>query len=80
MGKHCIFAGQVGIAGHLEIGDQVIVGAQSGVMSNINGPQIVLGSPAVPVSEEKKLIIYRKKLPELFKQVRDLEKQLKEHD
>jgi len=80
VGKHCIFAGQVGIAGHLEIGDQVIVGAQSGVMSNINGPQIVLGSPAVPVSEEKKLIIYRKKLPELFKQVRDLEKQLKEHD
>ena len=80
VGKHCIFAGQVGIAGHLEIGDRVIVGAQSGVMSNITGPQIVLGSPAVPVLEEKKLIIYRKKLPELFKQVRDLEKQLKEHD
>lgn len=80
VGKHCIFAGQVGIAGHLEIGDRVIVGAQSGVMSNITGPQIVLGSPAAPVSEEKKLIIYRKKLPELFKQVRDLEKQLKEHD
>ena len=80
VGKNCIFAGQVGIAGHLEIGDRVIVGAQSGVMSNLTGHQIVLGSPAVPVSEERKLIIYRKKLPELFKQVRDLEKQLKEHD
>ncbi len=79
IGKNCIIAGQVGIAGHLEIGDRVVIGAQSGVMDNITGPLIVLGSPAVPVLEEKKLIIYRKKLPELFKQVRDLEKQLKEH-
>ena len=79
VGKNCIFAGQVGIAGHVEIGDKVIIGAQSGVMANVTGNQIVLGSPAVPVLEEKKLIIYRKKLPELFKQVRDLEKQLKEH-
>ena len=80
VGKNCIFAGQVGIAGHLEIGDNVIIGAQSGVMSNVSGPQVLLGSPAVPVLEEKKLIIYRKKLPELFKQVRDLEMQLKTHD
>lgn len=78
IGQNCILAGQVGVTGHLEIGDKVIIGAQSGVMSNVTGSQIILGSPAVPVFEEKKLIIYRKKLPELYKQVRDLEKKLKE--
>lgn len=77
IGKNCIFAGQVGVAGHIEIGDNVVVGAQSGVSHTVKGNQIVLGSPAIPVMEEKKLIIYRKKIPELFKQVEQIEKQLK---
>lgn len=74
IGKRCILAGQVGVAGHITIGDDVIVGAQSGVTHNIDEKKVVLGSPAIPVMEEKKLIIYRKKLPQLFKQVNDLEK------
>lgn len=74
VGKHCILAGQVGVAGHITIGDGVIVGAQSGVTNSIEEKKVVLGSPAIPVMEEKKLIIYRKKLPQLFKQVNDLEK------
>jgi len=77
IGKNCIFAGQVGVAGHIEIGDNVVVGAQSGVSHSVKGNQIVLGSPVIPFMEEKKLIIYRKKLPELFKQVDQIEKQLK---
>lgn len=74
IGKRCILAGQVGVAGHITIGDDVIVGAQSGVTHNIDEKKVVLGSPAIPIMEEKKLIIYRKKLPQLFKQVNDLEK------
>ncbi len=77
IGRNCIFAGQVGVAGHLKIGDKVIIGAQSGVSKGIGDNQIMLGSPAVPVVEEKKLIIYRKKLPQLFQQVSNLEKDLK---
>ncbi len=74
IGKHCIFAGQVGVAGHLTIGDQTIVAAQSGVSHSLPGGQAYLGNPAIPINQERRLIIYRKKLPELFKQVDELEK------
>ncbi len=74
IGKHCILAGQVGVAGHLTIGDHVTIGAQSGVSNSIADQQVVLGSPAIPFMDEKKLIIYRKKLPELYKQVAEIEK------
>lgn len=77
VGRHCIVAGQVGIAGHLVIGDRVTIGAQSGVTNSINGGLTVLGSPAIPYGDEKKLIIYRKKLPELYKQVDRIEKSQK---
>ena len=78
VGAHCIFAGQVGVAGHITIGDKTIIGAQSGVTNNIAGQQVMLGSPVVPILDEKKLIIYRKKLPELFKKVDELDKKMKE--
>jgi UDP-3-O-[3-hydroxymyristoyl] glucosamine N-acyltransferase len=77
VGKHCIFGGQVGVAGHIGIGDRVMIGAQSGVSNSLAGGQVYLGSPAIPFMEEKKLIIYRKKLAQLYKQVAELEKQLK---
>ena len=80
IGKKSILAGQVGVAGHLKIGDNVIVGAQSGVTNNIPDNKIVLGSPAVSALEEKKLIIYRKKLPELFNQINELIKQMKKSE
>ena len=77
VGKHCIFAGQVGVAGHITIGDQTIVAAQSGVTNSLKGGQAYLGSPAIPVTQERRLIIYRKKLPELFKQVDELDQKTK---
>ncbi|MCL2290387.1 MAG: UDP-3-O-(3-hydroxymyristoyl)glucosamine N-acyltransferase [Bacteroidetes bacterium] len=80
IGKKCIVAGQVGVAGHLKIGDNVVIGAQSGVSNNILDRKIVLGSPAVSALEEKKLIIYRKKLPELFNQVNELKMQMKKSE
>jgi UDP-3-O-[3-hydroxymyristoyl] glucosamine N-acyltransferase len=80
IGKKAIVAGQVGIAGHLKIGDNVILGAQSGVTNNIPDNKIVLGSPAISALEEKKLIIYRKKLPELFNQLNELKIQMKKSE
>jgi len=80
IGKKAIVAGQVGIIGHLKIGDNVIMGAQSGVTHNVPDNKIVLGTPAVSALEEKKLIIYRKKLPELFNHINELEKQMKKSE
>lgn len=80
IGKHCIIGGQGAVAGHITVGDGVMVGAQSGVTHSLNGGQIVLGSPAIPFGEEKRLIIYRKKLPELYKRVDALEKKLSQNE
>jgi UDP-3-O-[3-hydroxymyristoyl] glucosamine N-acyltransferase len=80
IGRKAIIAGQVGIAGHLKIGDNVVCGAKSGVTNNIPDNKIVLGSPAISALEEKKLIIYRKKLPELFNQINELKMQMKKSE
>ena len=68
------------MAGHITVGDGVMVGAQSGVTHSLKGGQIVLGSPAIPFGEEKHLIIYRKKLPELYNRVDELEKKLSKNE
>ena len=80
IGKKAIVAGQVGIIGHLKIGDNVIVGAQSGVTHNVPDNRVILGTPAISALEEKKLIIYRKKLPELFNHFNELEKMKKKSE
>lgn len=72
LGKDVILAGQVGVVGHVEIGDNVIVAAQSGVTKSIPADSIVLGSPAKPISEEKKILACIRRLPELFKAVKEL--------
>lgn len=71
IGKHCILAGQVGVAGHISVDDQTVVGAQAGVSHSLKSG-IYLGSPAIPVKEERKLIVYRRHLPDLFDDVRKL--------
>ena len=78
VGKHCIMGGQSAVAGHIALGDKIMVGAKAGVTHSLQGGQIVLGQPAIPFNEEKRLIIYRKKLPELYKRVSELEKKLSE--
>ncbi|MBP5205232.1 MAG: UDP-3-O-(3-hydroxymyristoyl)glucosamine N-acyltransferase, partial [Bacteroidales bacterium] len=74
IGRHCIFAGQAGVAGHITIDDGTVVGAQAGVSHSLK-PGMYLGNPAIPLGEERRLIVYRRKLPDLFNDVRDLKKQ-----
>ncbi len=80
IGAHCIIAGQGAVAGHITVGDGVLVGGQSAVTHSIPGGKTVLGSPAISVGEEKRLIIYRKKLPELYARVDAIEKKLSENE
>ena len=46
MGENCMFGGQVGLGGHLKVGDRVILAAQSGVGQNVESNQTLFGSPA----------------------------------
>lgn len=49
IGRHCLFAGQVGIAGSTEIGDYVIMGGQAGVNDHVRicGQTIVAAQAGV---------------------------------
>jgi UDP-3-O-[3-hydroxymyristoyl] glucosamine N-acyltransferase len=72
LGKNVILAGQAGIVGHIELGDNVIVAAQSGVSKSVPANSVVLGSPANPMAEQKKIFALLHRLPELFKAIREL--------
>jgi UDP-3-O-[3-hydroxymyristoyl] glucosamine N-acyltransferase len=71
-GDYVIMAGQAGIKDHTEIGDKVIIGAQAGVHKNIPSGQNVLGSPAIPVREQRRLFQMIARLPVMYKQLHDL--------
>ncbi len=83
LGSRVIMAGQSGLAGHLEIGDGAIIGAQAGVMKDVPAKDFVIGSPAMPHLQAKKMIASAITLPKLKEKVRQLEgmvEQLQEKD
>jgi UDP-3-O-[3-hydroxymyristoyl] glucosamine N-acyltransferase len=75
-GDHVVMAGQAGIKDRTEIGDRVVVGAQAGVHRNISSDQQVLGSPAIPVREQRRLFQLIARLPEMSRQLRELADQV----
>lgn len=76
IGKHCMFGGQVGIAGHLVVGDRTTLAAQSGVTNNIDADSVFMGAPAFDVAKYRKSYVLFRKLPDLYGQIRDLEKEI----
>lgn len=77
-GDYCVIASQSGVAGHLKIGTQVTIGAKSGVMRDVPDKGTVLGAPAQPDKQTKRQWIAMQQLPDLLKQVRELEKKVAE--
>ena len=75
LGKGVILAGQVGLTGHIELGDGVQVGAQSGVHKDIPPGKIYFGYPAREIMQTKRIEACVSRLPDLFKRVRELEKE-----
>lgn len=74
-GDYVVMAGQAGIKDHTEIGEQAIVGAQAGVHRNVPARQQVLGSPAVPIKEQRHIFAMIARLPEMHKQIKKLSAQ-----
>lgn len=73
-----IIAGQAGVRDHTKIGKGTIVGAQSGIMSDVGAGEFVLGAPAVPQRDYMKTEAASRKLPEMTRQLRRLEKLVEE--
>jgi len=77
IGSRVILAGQAGLAGHLTVGDGAIVGAQAGVMKDVPPKEFVIGAPAMPHLQVKKMIANMITLPKLKDKVKQLENELR---
>jgi UDP-3-O-[3-hydroxymyristoyl] glucosamine N-acyltransferase len=75
-GDYVVIAGQVGVVGHVHIGDRVMIGGQAGVTKDVPAGQRLLGSPATPERDQKRILMSLEKLPELRRDVRRLKQQL----
>ena len=78
VGENCVFGGQVGIIGHLEIGNGTQIAAQSGITNSVKEKSVLRGSPAFDLPYYQKCYVVFRKLPELYSQLRDLQKEVKE--
>ena len=75
IGPHCQIGGQVGIVGHTEIAEGTRIQAQSGIASAVKEPhQALFGSPAIPYGNYIRSYAVFKRLPEMEKRLRNLEK------
>ena len=71
-------AGQVGLRDHVKIGKGAILGAKAGIMADIPPGEFVMGSPSLPQREYLRVHAASRKLPDMAKQLRRLEKQVEE--
>ncbi len=69
-----VMAGQAGLRDHVKIGKGAILGAKAGIMSDVGAGEFVMGTPAVPQREYMKTEAASRKLPEMARQLRRLEK------
>lgn len=79
VGANCMFGGQVGIAGHLKITNKVNIGAQSGLGTDITQENTNWqGSPAMDLKEFYRAYAVFKKLPEMYRKLAHIERQIQE--
>jgi UDP-3-O-[3-hydroxymyristoyl] glucosamine N-acyltransferase len=76
VGNRVILAGQVGIANQAKIGDGAIATAKTGIHNDIAPGEIVTGTPALPHKVFLKASAVYRRLPEIYKTLQQLQKQL----
>ncbi|MSR80098.1 MAG: UDP-3-O-(3-hydroxymyristoyl)glucosamine N-acyltransferase [Gemmataceae bacterium] len=75
-GEYVVIAGQAGLADHISIGKKVVIGARAGVMRDLPDGIMVLGAPARPEQEFKRMLVYMERLPDLIRQVKKLNQKI----
>jgi UDP-3-O-[3-hydroxymyristoyl] glucosamine N-acyltransferase len=76
IGKHAIFSGQSGAIDNLKIGDNVIAASRAGILQDVPDNSVVWGMPAIDISDQKKITIATRKLPDMLKEVKEIKKKL----
>ncbi len=75
-GDYVVIAGQVGVVDHVKIGDRAIIGAKAGVTKEVAPGERMLGAPATPEREQKRILMSLEKLPEIRRDIRRIKQHL----
>jgi UDP-3-O-[3-hydroxymyristoyl] glucosamine N-acyltransferase len=76
VGNHVTMAGKVGVAGHLTIGDNAQIAALAGVMNDVPADARMAGQPATAIKDAMRSYSFVQRLPEIYKQIKQLESQV----
>lgn len=76
IGARVILAGQVGIAGHLRVGNDAVITAKSATSHDVEDGKVISGIPAFDNRDWLRSTATFRKLGELVKTVRELEKKI----
>ncbi len=77
MGRNVVFGGQSSAKGHIHLEDGVMVAATAGVHNNQPKGAVVAGAPAIPIKQWVKAVTIFAKLPEIWKELKRLKKEVK---
>ncbi len=79
LADYVVLGGQVGVTGHVTIAQGVQVGGGGGVTASIKDPGTVYsGNPAMPYHLERRIIVLQRRLPDLFKKVDSMLKEVED--
>ena len=77
IGAWCMVGGQAGFSGHIQVADRTMIGAQCGVIGNTKGDgETLIGSPAVNPKMYFKARALDAKLPDMYRQIAQLQREL----
>lgn len=76
LGRNVILAGQVGVTNHINIGDRSVVAAQSGISEDVPPQSEMMGYPAFNSKDFFKATVLFRRLPELYKIIKQLQAKL----
>jgi UDP-3-O-[3-hydroxymyristoyl] glucosamine N-acyltransferase len=77
IGAWCMVGGQAGFSGHIHVADKTMVGAQCGVIGDTKGNgETLIGSPAVNPKLYFKARALDAKLPDMYRQIAQLQREL----
>ncbi len=80
LGERVILAGQSGVVGHVSIGHDSVIAACSLAINSLPPNSYVSGVPARPHAEDMRIQATAGRLPELLKEIRELQKKVAELD
>jgi UDP-3-O-[3-hydroxymyristoyl] glucosamine N-acyltransferase len=76
IGNDVMLGGQVGVTGHVTVGDRVKASAKTGVTGNVPADAFITGYPHMENLEWRKAYAVFKRLPEMRKQLAELERRI----